>query len=319
MPTLSTRSFAGELDFASMAELVNACDAFDQLDDGTSVEELRDEFSSPFFHPERDVRLWETEGGQLIGLGLLWIPPTGVVVDGFLWMKVHPAHRDDSLEPEILGWAEARVREVGQERGQPAKLRAGGRTDQTKRLALLEQHGFTTARYFLRMARPLDAPIPDPVLPSGFTLRHVEGPHEVPAWVDLYNESFIDHYNHHPLLVEDRLHWLEEAHYRPEQDIIVVAPDGTFVAFCICYINAHENQRSGRQEGWVSLLGSRRGYRKLGLGRAALLAGLRQLKADGADTALLGVDADSPTGATRLYESAGFSTRFTQVAMVKEL
>ncbi len=59
-------------------------------------------------------------------------------------------------------------------------------------------------------------------------------------------------------------------------------------------------QRSGRSEGWIELLGTRRGHRKIGLGRALVLAGLQRLKADGVETALLGVDGDNPTGATRL-------------------
>lgn len=54
------------------------------------------------------------------------------------------------------------------------------------------------------------------------------------------------------------------------------------------------------------MLGTRRGFRKIGLGRAILLAGLHRLKAEGLETALLGVDTDNPTGATRLHESVGF-------------
>src|SRR3712207_8299806 len=49
-----------------------------------------------------------------------------------------------------------------------------------------------------------------------------------------------------------------------------------------------------------------RSYRKIGLGRALLLAGLHRLKADGMETAALGVDAENPTGALGLYESTGF-------------
>jgi ribosomal protein S18 acetylase RimI-like enzyme len=40
-----------------------------------------------------------------------------------------------------------------------------------------------------------------------------------------------------------------------------------------------------------------------------LLAGMRWLKAQGMDTATLGVDAENPSGALRLYESVGFTVR----------
>jgi len=50
-----------------------------------------------------------------------------------------------------------------------------------------------------------------------------------------------------------------------------------------------------------------------------LLAGLHRLKADGVEIAQLGVDAESPTGALRLYESCGFQMRHTFVSYMKEL
>lgn len=47
MQTLTTRAFVGEDDLAPIADLLNACEAVDKLDEGISVEELRVEFKSP--------------------------------------------------------------------------------------------------------------------------------------------------------------------------------------------------------------------------------------------------------------------------------
>lgn len=319
MTTLTARPYTDEADLPLIADMLNLCETVDQLEEGTSVEELRAEFAYPSTDPQRDLRLWEAADGTLIGFGQVFVPTSDQEADGFLWFRVHPEHRDGTVEAEIIRWAEQRMREIGQQRQVPAMLRSGSRSDRPERLALLEQHGFTIARYFLRMRRSLDAPIPDLPMPEGFTLRHLAGQHEVPAWVELFNLSFIDHWNHHALTVEDRLHWATEPSYRLEQDLIAVAADGTFAGFCKCFINDEQNQRMGRREGWISLLGTRRGYRGVGLGRALLLAGLRRLKADGCDAALLGVDAASLTGATKLYESAGFETIHTIVAYRKDL
>jgi mycothiol synthase len=184
---------------------------------------------------------------------------------------------------------------------------------------MLEQHGFRAARYLMDMTRSLADPLPEPVLPQGFTLRHLAGPEEVPAWVELFNQSFIDHWDHQQVTVEERLHWFSESHYRPEHDLIAVADDGTFAAFCKCLVNPEQNQRTGRQEGTISLLGTRRGYRKIGLGRAMVLAGLHRLKAEGLEVAKLGVDAESETGATRLYASLGFETQRTFIVFTKNV
>ncbi|MBC7968769.1 MAG: hypothetical protein H7Z11_01325, partial [Verrucomicrobia bacterium] len=45
----------------------------------------------------------------------------------------------------------------------------------------------------------------------------------------------------------------------------------------------------------------------------------QHLKAKGVDTALLGVDAENPSGALRLYESVSFRQLFTSIAYCKAL
>lgn len=319
MVTLTMRPYVGEDDLPGLVALMNASEVFDGFDGGMSVDELRDEITYPGFDPARDLAIWESADRTLIATANIWFPPTGDTVDAFVGLYIDPTCRDGVIEGELLAWAERRTREIGREKGLPARLRARTRADRPEQGALLERFGFAPARYFLRMARSLAEPIPAPQFPAGFMLRPLSGADEVPAWVELFNLSFIDHWNHHELTVEERLHWLTTSDYQAEQDLIAVAPDGTLAAFCVCMIHPEQNAQTGRSEGWINLLGTRRGYRQIGLGRAMLLAGLHQLKADGMTTALLGVDADSPTGATRLYESVGFSTVKTMVAYLKEL
>jgi mycothiol synthase len=141
----------------------------------------------------------------------------------------------------------------------------------------------------------------------------------VEGWVDLYNQSFVDHWDYHPMTIENREHWLTDPGYMADLDLVAVAPDGTFAALCSCEINAESNERDRRKEGLVDLLGTRRGHRRLGLGRAMLLEGLSRLKSAGMDTARIGVDATNPTGALGLYESVGFRKAITNVAYNKDL
>jgi len=319
MLTLSGRTYLGEADLQPIADLLNACEAVDRLDAGTSVAELCEEFESPELDLERDLRLWEETDGTLIAFGEIWMPLSGAEVDGQLWFRVRPDKRGGDLEAKVINWGIERLQAVGRERGVPVKLRVGARSDEVKQIELLQQHGFAVSRYFFRMARPLDQPIPEPQFPDGLTLRHLAGSEEVPAWVEMFNQSFIDHWNHHDLTVEQRLHRMKSVDYKAEYDLVAVAPDGTFAAFCMCGIYPQENARTGRNEGWINLLGTRRGFRRIGLGRAMLLSGLHLLKAAGVDTAVLGVDADSLTGATRLYESVGFRPVHTFVSYVKDV
>lgn len=57
--------------------------------------------------------------------------------------------------------------------------------------------------------------------------------------------------------------------------------------------------------GWVQILGVRRRWRRHGLGRALLLHAFDEFRRRGYERAGLGVDAESLTGANRLYESVG--------------
>ncbi len=309
----TARPYAGDSDLQAICDLLNLCDEIDQLDeDYMTIDELRLRLNDPNLDKTRDMRLWEDQEGRLVGFGQTWIPKQGEdhTVTGRLILRVHPDARNMGLEDEIIAWGSERARGVAQERGLPAVLHTGLHLSSPEYVAyrkpLLEKHGFKPVRYFFKMARPLNEPIPEPKFPEGFTVRHAQGETDMKPWVEMFNQSFVDHWNFHPMSVESHKNWLSSANYRPERNLIALAPDGTFAAFCFCWIDPTDNAHRNRNEGWIDVLGTRRGFRKIGLGKAMLLAGMRKLHEDGADAAVLGVDAENPTGALGLYESVGF-------------
>ena len=310
------RPYAGEADLPAIARLMNACEAVDRVDIGTSVDELRQEFAHPHLDSAQNICLWQRNDGTLIGFGALSAQPTETY-NGFLNFHVHPIARSSGIETQIFAWGEQQLRAIGG--SAPLELQAVSRAEQGDRPRLLERHGFTAARYFFQMTRSLAEPIPTPQLPAGFTFRHVEGKQDAADWVALFNESFIDHWNHQPMTVERFHYHNQDPDYDPALDLVAIAADGTFAAFCTGCIYPNENQRNGRNDGWIEVLGSRRGFRRLGLGRAMLLLCLQQLKSIGAETALLGVDSNNPSGALRLYESVGFSPLHTTIVYTKEV
>lgn len=192
------RPYAGEADLEAIANLINACEAVDRIDSGTSVPELRQDFDEPSLDKARDLRLWEDTDGKLIGFSQMWIPESGEVIDGFVGFRVHPTARGGDLERQIVAWAQGRLREVAQERTVQVKLRSGSRAHKTDRIAILESCGFTADRYFFSMARclrratpMLTEPIPEPQFPAGFTLRQVQSEQDAEVWVEMFNQSFI--------------------------------------------------------------------------------------------------------------------------------
>lgn len=87
--------------------------------------------------------------------------------------------------------------------------------------------------------------------------------------------------------------------YRESLDCVIEAPDGRFVAYCLCW--ADDENRIGEFEP----VGVRGAFRRRGLGRAVCSIALRRLHEEGGRQAIV-YCADK--GACALYESLGFRT-----------
>lgn len=320
MRVLTKRPYVGPTDLQPIADLLNACSDFDQLEGYTTASELGQDLNDPSLDVDQDVRLWEDSTGTLIGFGSVWIPEQPCdPIDGYLWFAVHPASRGGQLEAEILNWGESRLRQVGRDRQSSVQIRASSRSTLGDRIAFLEKSGFQQDRCFYTMVRSLAEPVQVSPLPDGFTIRASWGIEEAGAWVEMFNQSFIDHWNYHPVTVERHIHWLKNPEYQAELDLVAIAPDGTLAAFCYAAIDQEANRHKQRLDGWINLLGTRRGFRRLGLGRAMLLSGLEKLQQKGMDTAKLGVDSENPNQALALYQSVGFRRLHTNLSFIKDL
>jgi mycothiol synthase len=316
----TARQYAGESDLEAIATFLNFCETVDQFGHYASVKELRREFSEPGFDPAQDMQLWTNEAGELVASASLWIPAQSkesTHADGFLGFRVLPALRGGKLEPAILAWSEARIAAVGRSRNLPARLRSSCRDSQGDRILFLQNNGFVYERCFLRMTRSLTEPIPAPQLPTGFTLSHSQGQQDIEARLELHNQSFKDHWSFYPATLEEFAHWESAEDHQPELDLLAIAPDGTYAAYCLCHIEHEDNAQRGCREGWIGVLGTRREFRRRGLGRSMLLAGLGKLRSEGMEVARLGVDTENANQALDLYESVGFQRAFANLTYVK--
>ena len=295
-----------DADLDAIAHLINTCRDADALESQTSVARLRENFARPLFDVNQDLRLWRDDAGELLAAASLWrIVPQEIVL-GRLEFEIHPQMRGKGLEREVIAWGAQRLQEVGRELALPMMLHAGCRDSVVARRSTLLEFGFTPERYFCRLQRSLEGPIPEPQLPVGWSIRQVDPDKDGEAWVDMFNHTFVDYWNHHPITLKNFQYHRTVVNYNPELDLVIETPKGQLVTFCASLIDTEQNARLGRQEGHVCLLGTRRGYRRLGLARSLLLASLHKLKAAGMTIASIGVDAQNPSGALGFYESVGF-------------
>jgi mycothiol synthase len=180
-----------------------------------------------------------------------------------------------------------------------------GNNDAARRM--YEKAGFTPVRYFLHMHRKLDALPEEPVLPEGFTLRMIDPDKDERALYDTLNEAFADHWEFAPTPYDE---WLTQ-----KDDPALYDPTLRFLA-------EYDGEPAGalmcRYRGgvpWIQGLGVLRPWRRRGLGSALLRHAFVVFYARGGREVALNVDADSPTGATHLYERAGMTiaSRFDMV------
>lgn len=121
----------------------------------------------------------------------------------------------------------------------------------------------------------------------------------------LLNEAFKGQFGFRPTTVEENRAWLTQ----PDKELhgIFAYWGRTPVGYIVLEISK-KLVEAGRKVGEVSSIGVLRPYRRLGVGTALMLEGLEWLRRRGMEEAMLEVDDDNPTGATRLYEKVGFRT-----------
>ncbi|HUS14168.1 MAG TPA: GNAT family N-acetyltransferase [Chloroflexia bacterium] len=297
MTWLTPRAFAGPADLEQVLAVRRAATTPQNATQFPTLVDLREMLDPAVAESMATTCLWTDPTGQARAYAHLMVPY------GNLLFHTDPAVVDPDLPAAMVAWATVQMR--GRPGTEEPELNAYARSDDTERVALLEAQGFVRQPgATLHMVRPLAEPIPDPQFPPGFTVRSIAGEHEAEAYVDLHRAAF----GTSRMTVAQRLAIMRNPAYCADLDLVAIAPDGTWAAFCVCNIDPEANARTGRAEAEIGIVGTRLpGYRGQGLGRAMLLTGLRVLQAASMDTATLGTDSDNAP-AIRLYESVGFRT-----------
>lgn len=304
---LAFRLFRDEADYPFVVELMNASSAADGVEDFVTVDWAKNYLSrGADFDPCHDMLLAEI-AGEPVALGRV---RTRRLDDGSQ-VYIHTgsvvsAWRRKGLGRALLRWAESRLREIAA--AQPAAgsrmFRSFAADTETGTIALLGEEGYRAIRYGFEMSRSFAEPIPDLPLPAGVEVRSV-GPEQYRQVLAALNEAFRDHWSHSESTEDDYQRWIKDPNFQPE--LWQVAWAGDEVAGMVLNFIDHEyNEEFKRLRGWTDPICVRRSWRKQGLAKALIARSMRLLQEQGMTEAGLGVDAQNPNGALRLYESLGF-------------
>jgi mycothiol synthase len=276
-------------DFDAMLEVVNAAARAAYGENEYSAIELRNWLSSPKLDLARDVRLAELNG-RIVG----YCDVDREGKDPVRWwsdLKVHPEADVDAVLAALVEWVE--------QRADGGVLRAWNPSAVERIAPALERLDFRPIRHSYRMAiepggEPEPASWPDAI--SVRTFR--EG--ESRAVYDAFRETWQDTLEPEDETFEEWEHWtVEREGFDPSLWFLACEGD-TIAGFSLC-----RPAETRSDTGVVGMLGVRRQWRRRGLGEALLRHSLAEFHRRGFPRVALGVDADSPTGAPRLYERVG--------------
>lgn len=284
-------------DRAAVVELMNAHDVAETGEADSSVEDLTADWTQPRFELERDAWLVIGPDRRVAAYAWTWDKNPHAEVQGDYY--VHPELKDAGLDEPILALLEARGQEHRAAAPRTARvvLRLFNNTVNETRAAFLAERGYARVRTFFRMAIDLEKGFATPRWPAGIDPRRYRPRVDDRALEEALQDAFSDHY---AFSRASHREWAARRLEHPEfvPALCTLAWDGGDVAGALLPFRFEDR-------GWVRELGVRPKWRGRGIGRALLLDAFTSYAALGLRRVALGVDAENPTGATQLYESAG--------------
>jgi mycothiol synthase len=297
-------------DVPAVTELMIAYDLAMYGAPNSSEESLRDFWQNPDINLQTDAWLVIAPGGQIVGEASLW-DEGKVHLHTFFY--IHPDYEGKGVREYLLQEVEARGRERITDAPPEARVSLFS-TVSTKNEAPVQyfvRAGYTVVRHGWRMAIEMDSLPEAPTWPEGITVRTLILGQDEHRVFESIEEAFQDHWNYVPETFERWERFTVKAE-NFDPTLSYLAFDGDELAGALM-------SEYWLELGWVAPLAVRRPWRRKGLGIALLQHAFAEFYKRGRRNVALYVDAQNPTGATRLYERAGMRVVQDHTHFEKEL
>jgi mycothiol synthase len=316
-PGFEVRSVSGE-DAPTVVDLINECMLAEIGTPWTTVEETRDDLTSPGRGGGRDDALLFDTGGTAVGYLQFWAdaePFTDLEMLGY----VRPRLWGRGLNTFLLRLGEERARAKVPRApvGERVVLQVARFADNEPAGRLFTSLGYRHVRTFWMMRKELESPSPAPRLPDGISIRTFERERDEVALHAALSEAFGDHWGTPFPPLEQWLHMDlkgDGAGFDPSLWFLAIEGDEIVGAAC-CRAGTTRDPAAAQ----VNDLAVRREWRGRGVGIALLQTAFGELRRRAIPRVELGVDSENATGATRLYERAGMHVAYAWEFWQKEL
>ncbi len=306
LPAGFTTRPATMADLETAVSLMNACSQNQFGQDEHNIPDTKMEWTQEKFNLETNTLLVFSPEGELAGYLEIW-DTHAVPVHPWVWGRVHPKFEGLGIGNYMLQHAEERVKLVVNRIPEDAQLsmRCGCASNHEPSKELLTNYGMESIRHFWTMRIDIGKQPEFPELPEGITIKTLADINDLRAVMRADDDAFKDHWGYVQQPEEEMFKdWQEWVEKDPKHDASIwfLAMDGDEIAgVSLCRIEAWNDP----DWGWVNSLGVRRPWRRRGIALALLKHSFAELYQRGKESVGLGVDAQSLTGATRLYEKAG--------------
>lgn len=282
-------------DFENYVQLHAETNKLDRSAPFISKQRLAENLGHPSFYPENDLFIAECDD-SIIGYASIFLEAAieRALMDGM----IHPIHRKKGIATELFHRTLGRAREADSkvvqicipESNLPARN-------------FLSRLGLKFIRHFFEMKLDLNnVRLPD-VAPDEYTIRSL-GPDEADKLTFIQNRAFADSWGFNPNSTDEIAYRINLSCSSPE-NIMVACLKDLIVGYCWMRLMVDENPAAGDIKGEIHMLGVDPDFRRQGIGRRLLLAGLSHLKTKGVPLVELTADGEEPA-ALALYESVGF-------------
>jgi len=234
--------------------------------------------------------LWETVTGEIAGVVSVEHADLTHSSFGEFFIQRHPDHLN--LFPEMLDYAKTHL--AHPESGQ---LFIFADPEDRELVSQLEVRGFKANPDWPANESRFDLTtqtLPSsPSLPEGFRLQSMADDNDLVKRCEVFGRGFnhADPLEWPSILSYQRLQRMPD--YHPEQDIIVIAPDGQFVAFSLIWVDAPNRLAT------LEPVGTHPDFRRKGLAREAIYEAMRRVRKLGVETVIVGSD-------QQFYKAIGF-------------
>ena len=213
---------------------------------------------------------------------------------------VHPEHRMKGLATKLLSYASDRAKELGAE-----VAHVNVSEDNVVATTVLHRLGFNLVRRFLELE--LDISNADKLDMTGGdrNCRYLQSGEE-DNLTQLQNNAFTGAWGYNPNSVEEIIFRINSSTCSPK-DIILIEDKNKAIGYCWTGTSCDEGITSIRK-GRILMLGVAPDYRRKGIGKKLVLAGLAQLRSKGLQVAELTADSENKA-ACALYRSIGFGVQ----------